>query len=518
MSNKLLSLALEELRTLQVHSSIFKSSDFSGKNMTYLKKAGYIKPIIRGWYHQSHPSDIDGNSTTWYAGYWEFLAKYLQERFGSEYCLNSEISLLLHTQNSIIPKQIVAITKKGAVGRVKLPHGTSLFIYSEKKAFPKEVVTVNGLNVYMLEEALCKVGVSFFRDKQEEIEIALGMIKDVSGLLNILLTKERMDDAASRICGALKFIDREDDALRLKETYETATFKTVSFKNPFNKETALLKPSRERNPYALRLQSMWEKYRAVIVSMEIPMQEQKTSLSAEEIIEEMEEKYQADAYHSLSIEGYKVSSELIAKVASGAWNPAQNSEDEATRNALAAKGYYGAFEAVKKSIVICVKNDKKITDILPKEHHKWYSELFAPSVHTGILEAQHLAGYRGHQVYLRGSLHVPFPKAAIVDAMETYFELLAKEEDPIVTAILGHFMFGFIHPYMDGNGRMARFITNAILVSHGYPWLIIKVAQRDRYMQALESASVNGDIKPFVEFILECANECESRKTNESKF
>ncbi len=506
MSNKLLSIALKELHALQEQSNVFKSSDFSGKNMTYLKKAGYLKPIIRGWYHQSHPADVDGDSTTWYAGYWEFVAKYLHERFGSEYCLNPEISLLLHTQNSIIPKQIVVITKKGAVGKVKLPHDTSIFTYPEKKAFPKELVTVNGLNVYTLEEALCKVGVSFFRDKQEEIEIALGMIKDVSGLLNILLTRERMDDAASRICGALKFVGREDDALRIKETYETATFKTVSLKNPFDKETALLKPSRERNPYALRLQSMWEKYRAVIVSMEIPIQEQKTSLNAEEVIEEMEEKYQADAYHSLSIEGYKVSLELIAKVASGTWDPEKNSEDEATRNALAAKGYYGAFQAVKKSIVTCIKNGEEITEVLHKEHHKWYSELFAPSVQTGILEAQHLAGYRSHQVYLRGSLHVPFPKIAIVDAMETYFELLAKEEDPIVGAILGHFMFGFIHPYMDGNGRMARFIMNAILVSHGYPWLIIKVEHRDRYMQALESASVDGDVKPFVEFILECAD------------
>ena len=53
---------------------------------------------------------------------------------------------------------------------------------------------------------------------------------------------------------------------------------------------------------------------------------------------------------------------------------------------------------------------------------------------------------------------------SLLDAMETYFELLANEKDPFVKAVLGHHLFGYIHPYMDGNGRMARFIMNAFLI------------------------------------------------------
>lgn len=89
------------------------------------------------------------------------------------------------------------------------------------------------------------------------------------------------------------------------------------------------------------------------------------------------------------------------------------------------------------------------------------------------------------------------------DAMEIYFELLEEEENPLVQAILGHHMFGFIHPYMDGNGRMARFIMNALLVSSGYSWVIIKVEDRNEYMQCLEEASVDGDIERFAWFILD---------------
>ena len=62
-------------------------------------------------------------------------------------------------------------------------------------------------------------------------------------------------------------------------------------------------------------------------------------------------------------------------------------------------------------------------------------------------------------------------------------------------------MFVFIHPYMDGNGRLARFLMNAMLASGGYPWTVIPLTRRTEYMQSLEAASVNGDIVPFARFL-----------------
>ncbi len=57
-----------------------------------------------------------------------------------------------------------------------------------------------------------------------------------------------------------------------------------------------------------------------------------------------------DAHNSLSIEGYRVSSELIEKVKSGNWNPKDNGADQEVRNVMAARGYYQAFQLVKDSI------------------------------------------------------------------------------------------------------------------------------------------------------------------------
>jgi Fic family protein len=86
--------------------------------------------------------------------------------------------------------------------------------------------------------------------------------------------------------------------------------------------------------------------------------------------------------------------------------------------------------------------------------------------------------------------------------MDTLFELLAQETHPAVRAVLGHFVFVFIHPYSDGNGRMGRFLMNAMFASGGTPWTIIHLENRTRYMDALEEASVQGNIQPFAAYVL----------------
>jgi Fic family protein len=72
--------------------------------------------------------------------------------------------------------------------------------------------------------------------------------------------------------------------------------------------------------------------------------------------------------------------------------------------------------------------------------------------------------------------------------------------------VLGHFIFVYIHPYIDGNGRMGRFLMNTMLAAGGYPWIIIPVERRNEYMNALELASVNQDIIPFTKFLASLRN------------
>ncbi len=61
----------------------------------------------------------------------------------------------------------------------------------------------------------------------------------------------------------------------------------------------------------------------------------------------------------------------------------------------------------------------------------------------------------------------------------------SRAEHPLLVAALFHHRFTNIHPFDDGNGRMARALMNLILMREGYPPVVIKDKQRQEYVAAL---------------------------------
>ena len=251
-------------------------------------------------------------------------------------------------------------------------------------------------------------------------------------------------------------------------------------------------------PIVGRLQAIWETHRAAVAEVFIPPPGLPTDRGA--YLKFVDDIYQNDAYHSLSIEGYSVTPALIDRVRQGAWNPGDNDDDRKSRDALAARGYWQAFQQVKDSVAAIIEG-APAGQLVRDQHNSWYRELFQPSVAAGLLRPGALAGYRNLPVYIRGSRHVPPRWETVPDAMDALFGLLQQEPEPGVRAVLGHWLFGYIHPYLDGNGRMARFLMNAMLASGGYSWTVVRVEDRTAYMAALESASVGEDIRPFATFL-----------------
>ncbi|MGE0098961.1 MAG: Fic family protein [Hydrogenophaga sp.] len=495
-----LAAALKVLQKLQdKHNGVVESKDLDGETLGRLETTGFLRQVIKGWYICSNPMDAPGDSTAWYACYWAFLSGYLTKRFGKRYCLNPEASLLLHTGSTTVPKQLTVVAKQGGTQVVKLPFETSVLIYLDEKRVTKSRVESKGLQVWPVAEALCQVGPQFFSHYPREAEIALAMVRDPSELLTTLLAGDGMKAAASRLAGALSFAGRTDEASEVITTMSAAGFYTQA-KNPFELEQPTLLPSRDRSPYVLRLRSMWADWRQIVVDTFPPAPG--VVLDIDAYLQDVNDRYRSDAYNSLSIEGYQVTEELIERVAKNGWNPNSNEADKESRDAMAARGYFQAFGAVQESIKK-VLGGKNAGGVLKSDHRIWYSELFGPAVAAGILKRHHLAGYRTGPVYIRNSKHTPLPREALLDSMEELFRLMSDEPEAAVRAVLGHHLFVFIHPYNDGNGRIGRFMMNALLASGGYPWTVVRVARRQQYMEALEKASADGDIQPLAKFLAE---------------
>lgn len=495
--------SLEVLRALQERGRVaVRSRDLSRTHRERLQSSGFLKEVMKGWYIPSRPEETPGDSTAWYASFWDFCAAYLKERFGEEWCLSPEQSISLHTGNQTVPTQLLVRSPKGGNKPTALPHETSLF--DVRLALPKEdnIVEKDGLRLYSVPAALVACPEGFFRQASTDVRAALAMTKDASDVLAILLEGGH-STIAGRLAGAYRNAGRERFADQIVRTMKNAGY-TISETDPFESAPPIVLDIREASPYVNRIKLMWEAMRGPIidrfpVSPSLPK-------DTNAYLKHVEEIYVTDAYHSLSIEGYRVSAELIERVRSGAWNPDDDRTDREHRNALAARGYWQAYQAVQESLekILDGENPGAIVD---EDHSKWYGGLFGPSVIAGIIEAVDLAGYRNGPVYIRRSMHVPPPREAVRDCMPAYFDLLKQENDPAVRVVLGHFIFVYIHPYMDGNGRMGRFLMNSMLASGGYPWTVIPVNQRDAYMAALEDASVRQNIVSFTEFLASLVND-----------
>lgn len=197
----------------------------------------------------------------------------------------------------------------------------------------------------------------------------------------------------------------------------------------------------------LSIKSKWREYRSDVIA-HFPVAPL-TPVDTQRYLKEVDEHYVQDAYHSLSIEGYQVNQALIEKVRKAEWFPETNEEDREHKNGLAARGYYEAFLAVKQTLVKILEGGNPGA-LMERELPEWYRKLFAPCVAAGLVQPSDLFGYRGHQVYIRNSRQTPLPTHALRDAMDAFYSCLKEEKEACVRAILGHFIFVFIHPYMDG--------------------------------------------------------------------
>ncbi|HZK79171.1 MAG TPA: Fic family protein [Gemmatimonadaceae bacterium] len=222
-----------------------------------------------------------------------------------------------------------------------------------------------------------------------------------------------------------------------------------------------------------------------------------------------------DAYHNTTMEGYRITREAADAIVRGEPLSKGPHSAQEMQAAMAVQGYSIAFDSVidivrKRPAPQSVVTSALILDL--------YEDLFRPSVDAGIVETGALRGWRNGNVSLKGWRHVPPNHRKIRDLIGGLETFSADPTlDTVTRSLLVHLEFVTIHPFFDGNGRLGRLLMNLCLMSGGLPWVTVRNDERLPFFQAIESAQVEHNATPYIEFvwhlIRSAATDAASRKS-----
>jgi Fic family protein len=104
--------------------------------------------------------------------------------------------------------------------------------------------------------------------------------------------------------------------------------------------------------------------------------------------------------------------------------------------------------------------------------------------------------------------HIAPPAERVSYLMDDLFDYVARDPDPLlIKSCVFHYELEFIHPFLDGNGRMGRFWQSLLLskshpIFEFLPFETIIAASQSAYYQALAKSDACGQSTPFIEYML----------------
>ncbi|MCZ7383394.1 MAG: Fic family protein [Candidatus Methanoperedens sp.] len=194
-------------------------------------------------------------------------------------------------------------------------------------------------------------------------------------------------------------------------------------------------------------------------------------------------------YHSNAIEGNTLTlpeTKLVLEEGITIGGKSLREHLEATNNAR-------AFDLIED----IAKKKKTIDHAVIQQIHE--------VITSGILEG---AGkYRTRNVRITGAAKTPPDWSKVTKLMDELIEKITQcKRHPVDIAAFLHHRFVEIHPFIDGNGRASRLLTNLYLITQGYPPIVLKIEDRGKYYRFLRAADA-GNIVPFANFIAKAVDE-----------
>lgn len=159
---------------------------------------------------------------------------------------------------------------------------------------------------------------------------------------------------------------------------------------------------------------------------------------------------------------------------------------------LEARNTAKAYDLIEE-----LASGKKITHVVIQRIHE--------ALMQGLLEE---AGrYRKKNVRITGAIKTPPDFSKVLKLMDSLLVRLAESEaHPVETSAFLHHRFVEIHPFSDGNGRVARLLNNLYLIKYGYPPVVLRKEDRAKYYRFLRDAD-KGNLATFANFIANAVDE-----------
>ena len=146
------------------------------------------------------------------------------------------------------------------------------------------------------------------------------------------------------------------------------------------------------------------------------------------------------------------------------------------------------------------------SDTITEENIKNLHKIFYAKI-----DSDNAGNYRQKPVIVTGAdVDFPLPKE-LDDKMKEFIEKLPQLKEKLHAveyAAMIHALLVNIHPFIDGNGRVARLIMNLALLQAGYNITIIPPVVRADYIRALQDSNHN-NFQPFINFISEMVLEAQ---------
>src|SRR5271155_2190506 len=217
-----LATSLEKLQKLQSDGRhVFRSEALPRTDRERLLEQGFLREVIKGWLISTSPGATPGDTTPWFASFWEFCARYCEYRFSADWHLSPEQSLLLHAEDTVIPTQVIIYSPQGTNNTIKLLFGTSLYDLKSKMPNAADLVTKDGLRLFKPAAALVRMSEDFMRRHPAEIHVVLAGIKDASEILCPLLEGGHTV-VAGRLAGAFTRVRRQENGEEIVKAMEGA--------------------------------------------------------------------------------------------------------------------------------------------------------------------------------------------------------------------------------------------------------------------------------------------------------